>query len=77
MKDLGFSDGYIYAHDTAEGIGEMSCLPDSLTGREFFQPGRKGFEAELAARMEQIRNWHLRRRSRPGTPPDPDPGENT
>jgi putative ATPase len=64
MKELGFGDGYIYAHDTDEGIGDMSCLPASLATREFYNPGKRGFEAELAARMEQIRQWHLRRRQR-------------
>jgi len=64
MKDLGFGNGYIYAHDTDEGIGNMSCLPDSLAGTEYYLPGKRGYETELAARMEQIRRWHLRRRSR-------------
>jgi putative ATPase len=62
MKELGCGDGYIYAHDTAAGIGAMNCLPESLATREFYTPGKRGFEAELAARMEQIRQWHLRRR---------------
>jgi putative ATPase len=63
MKELGFGDGYIYAHDTDEGIGDMSCLPDSLAGTEYYLPGRRGFEAELAARMQQIHDWHARRRA--------------
>ena len=66
MKNLGFGHGYVYAHDTDEGIGQMSCLPDSLKGTDYYQPASKGFEAELAARMEQIRTWHARRRTRSG-----------
>jgi putative ATPase len=66
MKELGFGDGYVYAHDTQDGIGDMSCLPDSLAGTLFYQPGDRGFEAELSARMEQIRQWHLRRQARAG-----------
>jgi putative ATPase len=66
MKKLGFGSGYIYSHDTDSGIGDMSCLPDSLKGTDFFQPGTRGFETELAARMEQIRMWHDRRRTRAG-----------
>ena len=64
MKNLGFGRDYIYAHDTDEGIGEMSCLPESLRGTDYFQPASKGFEAELAARMDQIRQWHARRKGR-------------
>jgi putative ATPase len=79
MKKLGFGDGYIYAHDTDEGIGSMSCLPDSLKGMDFYQPGTRGFETELAARMEQIRTWHARRKARAGKTagPDADSGEKT
>ena len=61
MKELGFGDGYVYAHDTADGIAEMSCLPDDLRGTDYYRPGTRGFEKELADRMEQIRRWHERR----------------
>ena len=61
MKGLGYGEGYQYAHDTAEGISEMNCLPDSLQDRVFYQPGRRGFEAELAQRIQQIEQWHQRR----------------
>ena len=27
MKELGYGQGYRYAHDEAEGVAEMSCLP--------------------------------------------------
>jgi len=78
MKGLGYGDGYIYAHDTEDGIGEMSCLPDSLKGTDYFQPGARGFETELAARMEQIREWHTRRQARTrktATNKEPDTGD--
>jgi putative ATPase len=64
MKEVGYGDGYVYAHDMPEGLGEMTCLPDELAGTAFYQPGRRGFEAELAGRIEQIRQWHERRRRR-------------
>ncbi|MBK6732869.1 MAG: replication-associated recombination protein A [bacterium] len=64
MKEVGYGDGYVYAHDLPEGLGEMTCLPDELAGTAFYQPGRRGFEAELAGRIEQIRLWHERRRRR-------------
>ncbi len=62
MKGLGYGKGYDYAHDCKDGLTEMTCLPDSLQDRVFFQPGRRGFEAELERRMQQIRQWHLERR---------------
>jgi len=30
MKDIGYGTGYKYAHDEAEGVAEMSCLPEHL-----------------------------------------------
>ena len=64
MKDLGYGKDYVYAHDTSEGMAAMSCLPDDLAGRTYYRPGRRGFEAELAERMEKIRQWHARKRQK-------------
>jgi hypothetical protein len=64
MKEVGYGDGYVYAHDTPDGLARMSCLPDELAGTNYYTPGRRGFEAELADRLERIRQWHERRRRR-------------
>ncbi|MCR5692771.1 MAG: replication-associated recombination protein A [Bacilli bacterium] len=57
MKELGYGDGYIYAHDTKEKIASMQCLPDSLVGKEYFTPGVQGLEAKYKARLEEIKKW--------------------
>ena len=57
MKELGYEDGYIYAHDTKDKIASMQCLPDSLLGREYFTPGTQGLEAKYKARLEEIKKW--------------------
>lgn len=57
MKDLHYGDGYQYAHDTAEKITKMRCLPDSLIGREYFRPTTQGFESRYKTRLETIRAW--------------------
>ena len=57
MKELGYGDGYIYAHDTKEKIASMQCLPDSLVGKEYFTPGTQGLEAKYKARLEEIKKW--------------------
>ncbi|MBR5750496.1 MAG: replication-associated recombination protein A, partial [Bacilli bacterium] len=57
MKELGYGDGYIYAHDTKEKISSMQCLPDSLVGKEYFTPGTQGLEAKYKARLEEIKKW--------------------
>lgn len=57
MKELGYGDGYIYAHDTKDKIASMQCLPDSLVGKEYFTPGNQGLEAKYKARLEEIKKW--------------------
>ena len=42
---------------------ELPARPN-WPARRFYAPGRRGFEAELAERLERIRLWHERRRAR-------------
>lgn len=55
MKHQGYGHGYQYAHDAPEKVTDMSCLPESLAGRRYYQPTDQGLEAKLRARMEEIR----------------------
>ena len=42
MKGMGYGSGYQYAHDYEEGRAEeMSCLPESLEGRTYYQPNKR------------------------------------
>jgi putative ATPase len=55
MKDQGYGEGYVYAHDTAEGVGGLDCLPEALAGTRFYEPKGAGHEGELKARLERFR----------------------
>jgi putative ATPase len=55
MKDLGYGKDYQYAHDAAEKVTAMSCLPDAMAGRQYYIPTGQGFEERLGRRMEEIR----------------------
>jgi putative ATPase len=61
MKDLGYGNGYRYAHDEEEGVAAMDCLPDALTGRRFYSPTARGAEEGIAARLEAARLIRNRR----------------
>lgn len=61
MKDLGYGDGYRYAHDTEEKLTDMQCLPDSLLGREYYRPTEQGVEGRFKKRLEDIKEWKKRR----------------
>lgn len=60
MAGLDYGKGYQYAHDTEEKLTNMQCLPDSLTGREYYQPTSQGREIDYKKRLEQVREWRRR-----------------
>jgi putative ATPase len=60
--DLGHGQGYVYAHDSKDGVAAMECLPPELRDARFYQPGARGFEAKVAERMAD--NDRLRRPGR-------------
>ncbi len=62
MKELDYGKGYQYAHDTAEKLTNMQCLPDSLEGRRYYLPDGKGEERELKERLKKILDWKSRHR---------------
>lgn len=57
MKELHYGEGYEYAHDTAEKLTAMSCLPDSLQGKEYYCPDGEGEEAEIKKRLKEIKDY--------------------
>lgn len=64
MKELDYGKGYQYAHDTAEKLTDMQCLPDSLEGREYYRPTDQGTEARFRSRLEQIKAWKAEKRGK-------------
>ena len=57
MAELDYGRGYQYAHDYAEKITPMQCLPDSLKDRKFYFPTVQGQEARYKERLGQIEQW--------------------
>ena len=56
MKQLGFGEGYRYAHDEpgAYAAGEQ-YLPDSLAGQSFYQPSDRGMEKQLSEKLRYLK----------------------
>ncbi|MGE3955986.1 MAG: replication-associated recombination protein A [Vicinamibacterales bacterium] len=63
MKSLEYGKGYRYAHDEAEAVADMSCLPPSLEGRTFYRPTERGFEKEIKRRLDGWADIKRRRRT--------------
>jgi putative ATPase len=51
MKELGYGEGYQYAHNAPEAYIPQEYLPDRLRGSRFYEPGPFGFEKEIAKRL--------------------------
>ena len=65
MKNVGYGQGYKYAHDFDDKLTDMTCLPDNLSGRTWYKPTDQGFELRLRARLEEIRKLKSRSVSNP------------
>ena len=55
MKKIGYGKGYQYAHDAEDGLVAQEHLPEQLTGKRFYQPTERGFEAVIRDRLTKWR----------------------
>jgi len=60
MKDLGYGDGYRYAHDYDECTADLECLPERLRGRRYYAPKAAGHEKALADRLRLLEEARAR-----------------
>ncbi|EGF26919.1 replication-associated recombination protein A [Rhodopirellula baltica] len=51
-EELGHGDGYKSAHNTEEGVAKLDYLG---VDRRYYEPVERGFESELASRLQKIR----------------------
>ncbi len=52
---LGRAKGYLYAHDFPNHYVKQQYLPDGLEGTVFYQPSDNGYEKQIKAHMQFIR----------------------
>jgi len=55
MKELGYGEGYQYAHDFDEKVTDMECLPENLKGRQWYYPTEEGVEKRIRERLAALR----------------------
>jgi putative ATPase len=63
MKDLAYGKDYKYAHDEADAIADMTCLPPALAGRKYYEPKERGFEKEIKRRLDGWEDIKKKRRT--------------
>jgi putative ATPase len=54
MEDMGYSDGYKYAHDYPGHFVDLEFMPSDLSGKKFYDPGDNRQEDAIRARLESI-----------------------
>ena len=63
MKDLGYGAGYEYDHDAEEGFSGQNYFPDDMPRERFYRPGERGYEREIAKRLDYWDKLRAKRQS--------------
>ncbi|MCA0320854.1 MAG: replication-associated recombination protein A [Proteobacteria bacterium] len=63
MKSEGYGEGYAYDHDQPDAFSGQDYWPEALGRQSFYRPVERGFEREVAKRMEW---WAKLRKERGG-----------
>ena len=61
MKDLGYGKGYAYDHDAEDAFSGQDYFPDGMDRPAFYRPADRGFEREVARRLD---HWAKLRQGR-------------
>ena len=63
MKQLGYGAGYAYDHNEDEAFSGQNYFPEGMARQAFYRPRDRGFEREVARRLE---HWAQLREARGG-----------
>ena len=54
MEELGYGDGYKYAHDYPGHFADLEFMPSELSGHKFYEPADNKQEEVLRTRLESL-----------------------
>ena len=54
MEELGYADGYKYAHDYPGHFADLEFMPSELSGHKFYEPADNKQEEVLRSRLENL-----------------------
>ena len=62
MGKQGYGAGYIYDHDTPEAFSGQEYFPEKIGRQEFYHPVERGFERDLAKRLDYFSRLREKKR---------------
>ncbi len=54
MRQIGYGEEYLYAHDFDENFAEMEFLPEKIKGKKLYDPGANPRENEIRVRLRHL-----------------------
>jgi len=57
MKEIGYGDGYRYAHDYEDAITDQEYFPPELAGAEYYRPTSAGREQRLHEYLDRYKEY--------------------
>ncbi|WP_074381706.1 replication-associated recombination protein A [Bartonella doshiae] len=64
MKEEGYGHGYRYDHDEPDAFSGQEYFPEKLGRQSYYQPRERGFEREIAKRLEWWKQLRKKRGNR-------------
>ena len=62
MKDIGYGDGYRYAHNEDDGFASgETYFPKELIGTRFYLPVERGLEIKIAEKMRSLQDKNIQK----------------
>jgi putative ATPase len=56
MNDLGYGEGYRYAHDEVDGVSHgQTYFPDKLGEQQYYVPTDRGLEIKISEKLKTLR----------------------
>jgi putative ATPase len=62
MKRMGHGQGYVHAHEHPGAVADMTCLPEGLVGRRFYEPSDRGRERVFREYLDWVEQKRLEQR---------------
>ncbi len=61
MKKEGYSEGYLYDHDTPHGVSGQNYFPEAMERPSFYHPVERGFEREAIKRLKYFEQLKIKK----------------